>query len=379
MENKLIVIVGPTCTFKSTVITKLQAANPKFKRVVTATTRTPREGEQNGVDYFFMSPQEFEKEKAAGGFLETEVVHAKAGHSYGTLAREVEKTLKAHYGVLDLGTTGALTLKGLMPEQVITIFLLPPDRDELIRRLKSRGPMSDQEIEARLASVPKEVEFAPLCDYRIDSITSDYITGEILKLLGLMGNSKFNLHEALKNYVPFDKKEAKHLESVLTFIEHGENLYDRSNAGGHITGSGFLMSADLSKTLLTHHSKLNKWIQFGGHCDGDENTMNVAARETWEESGIQTFEPVKNGIADIDVHIIPENKKKGESEHYHYDIRFIFSTNEEEFQISDESNELRWFTVEEFSQLDQSEDNQRFLKKWKAMQSELKRKNTDTK
>lgn len=184
------------------------------------------------------------------------------------------------------------------------------------------------------------------------------------------GKQEFDLFQALANYTPFDEIEAGHLKSVCEFISRGGDLFSRSNLEGHINGSGFLMNADLTKLLMTHHKALDKWLQFGGHSDGDENTMNVAARETMEESGIENFKPLINGIADIDVHPIPENKKKGEPEHLHYDIRFIFTTDESEYIVSDESNDLRWLTLDEFKQLETNEARQRFIAKWETLQKE---------
>jgi len=177
----------------------------------------------------------------------------------------------------------------------------------------------------------------------------------------------FNLQKALENYTPFNEKESQHLQKILAFLKSDDNNYDRSNLSGHITGSGYLFNTDFSKVLLTHHKFLNKWLMFGGHSDGDENTFNVATRETCEESGINNFQPIQNSIFDVDTHRIPENKKKNEPEHYHYDIRFAFSTDNEQFIISDESNELRWFTLEEFMQLDRSECGQRIAQKWRAL------------
>ena len=86
-----------------------------------------------------------------------------------------------------------------------------------------------------------------------------------------------------------------------------------------------------------------------------------------EESGIKDFELVGKSIFDVDVHLIPENTKKGEPPHYHFDIRFIFKTNCDKFIISDESIDLKWFTFDEFLQLDQTEERKRFAAKWKKL------------
>lgn len=178
---------------------------------------------------------------------------------------------------------------------------------------------------------------------------------------------EFILEKELDNYKPFDQVETEHLEKIKQFLKTAKNQFERSNLVGHITGSAFLLSEDLSKILLNHHKILNKWFGFGGHSDGDINTFNVAFRETFEESGISNIKAYTNKIFDVDVHFIPKNEKKNEPEHFHCDIRFVFTTTETEFNISNESLELKWFTLNEFEKLNLDESRQRFLKKWKKI------------
>ena len=187
-----------------------------------------------------------------------------------------------------------------------------------------------------------------------------------------MKRLQFNLNEELKKYKPLDSDELKNLELTKEFIESNNNLFSRSNLVGHINGSGFLMNDDLSQILLTHHKILNKWLQFGGHSDGDENTLNVAMRETFEESGISNFQPIcMNGsyIVDVAVNDIPENKKKNEPAHKHYDIYFMFKTSDKKYHISNESNDLKWFTLDEFKQLEPTPNRLRFIKKWENLKN----------
>jgi 8-oxo-dGTP pyrophosphatase MutT (NUDIX family) len=90
-----------------------------------------------------------------------------------------------------------------------------------------------------------------------------------------------------------------------------------------------------------HHTKLNKWFQLGGHCDGDGNILNVALKEAQEESGIFHIKPISTEIFDIDIHTIPANSK--EPEHEHFDVRFLLQvTSDEEVIQNKESKELRW-------------------------------------
>lgn len=182
-----------------------------------------------------------------------------------------------------------------------------------------------------------------------------------------MDTKAFNLATAIWTYVPFNLDEARHLEKVKKFITEHDNLFERSNLAGHITGSAFLFNRDHSKVLLTHHKKLQDWFQFGGHSDGDANTLRVAARETTEESGITDFAPLTPTIFDLDVHQIPDNPKKNEPAHYHYDLRFAFVTPTEKFVVSEESDTLQWFTLAEFKKLPATPARTRFIQKWERL------------
>ena len=177
----------------------------------------------------------------------------------------------------------------------------------------------------------------------------------------------FDLIKALKDFTPYNEIEKTHLENSLHFLNTQESCFSRANSHGHITGSAFLLNKDFSKILLTHHAKLNRWLQFGGHSDNDKNTLRVAVKEVIEESGISDFILATNGIFDVDVHRIPYNQKKNECEHYHYDIRFLFQTSYMDFQITDESNDIKWFTFDEFMELEPNDEFVRFAEKWKAL------------
>ncbi|HJD55491.1 MAG TPA: palindromic element RPE2 domain-containing protein [Rickettsia endosymbiont of Pyrocoelia pectoralis] len=120
---------------------------------------------------------------------------------------------------------------------------------------------------------------------------------------------------------------------------------------GHFTASAFLLNHDKTKFLLTHHKKLNKWLQLGGHCKSDNDILAEAIREAREESGINEIEIISDQIFDIDVHYIPE--RPNEPAHYHYDIRFLLKTvNNDNFIKNDESQELKWFSFAGYPWLD---------------------------
>lgn len=150
-----------------------------------------------------------------------------------------------------------------------------------------------------------------------------------------------NLIELLQNYFPEDFAERDYKNAILDFLLQYPNAFERSLEVGHITASAWLVNKDNTKALLTHHRKLDMWVQLGGHCDGNTDALAVALKEAQEESGIMHIEPICCGIFDIDVHLIPENKK--EKAHYHYDVRFLLQVkSDEDFVVSHESHNLAW-------------------------------------
>lgn len=159
---------------------------------------------------------------------------------------------------------------------------------------------------------------------------------------------KFNLLDELKKYSPLDKIEKKHVEETINFIENDASPFVRTNLKKHIVAGAYLLNSNLDKILLTHHKALGLWLPFGGHSDGEKNSLSVALREVIEESGINNINVGNGKILDVDIHVIPENLKKHEPEHKHIEIRFIFTTPETKFAVSDESTEIAWFTIEDF-------------------------------
>lgn len=148
------------------------------------------------------------------------------------------------------------------------------------------------------------------------------------------------LLQLLNDYVPHPEEEI-FKKDMITFIKKYDNCFERELIIGHITGSAWLVNHDNSKALLMHHTKLDRWFQLGGHCDGNPDVLAVAIKEAQEESGIQNIVPVKKTIFDIDIHLIPANKK--EKEHYHYDVRFLLQVQGDDTIVQNrESKELRW-------------------------------------
>ena len=141
-------------------------------------------------------------------------------------------------------------------------------------------------------------------------------------------------------------------DRVMAFVRSHPDCFQRACVEGHITGSAWILSADHREVLLTHHRKLNRWLQLGGHSDGEGDPRQVALREAREESGLERFRFLPDQRdplpLDLDVHPIPAHG--GEPAHLHLDVRFLLVAEPgQELRISEESKELRWFPRERLS------------------------------
>ena len=146
---------------------------------------------------------------------------------------------------------------------------------------------------------------------------------------------------ALDSYASRYPAERAQVEPFSDFINGNLHCFERSSLEGHVTGSAWIIDARHERCLLTHHKKLNRWLQPGGHCDGNGDIAEVARREAYEESGLASLKLVSSEIFDIDIHAIPA--RKAEPEHLHYDVRFLFECGgDENYVISDESHDLAW-------------------------------------
>ena len=121
------------------------------------------------------------------------------------------------------------------------------------------------------------------------------------------------------------------------------NAFERTRTDAHFTGSAWLVSSDGQRVLLTHHRKLDRWLQLGGHADGDTDLARVALREAEEESGLTDL-AIEGGVFDIDRHLIPARGE--EPAHWHYDVRYVVrAQGSETFAVSEESLALGWWPI----------------------------------
>ncbi|MCG3205178.1 MAG: hypothetical protein KCHDKBKB_01897 [Elusimicrobia bacterium] len=172
----------------------------------------------------------------------------------------------------------------------------------------------------------------------------------------------------LENYVAIDDEDDRQRNQILAFVTAHPKCFERSHWSGHITGSAWLMDQTGEKVLLTHHKKLGKWLQLGGHADGDCDIQAVALREAYEESGLKKgIRPLSNRIFDVDIHPIPA--RTNEPAHYHYDVRFVFqAVGSDPVLAGRESIELAWINIRDLHSFSNEESLHRMTRKWKLLQ-----------
>ena len=163
-----------------------------------------------------------------------------------------------------------------------------------------------------------------------------------------------------------DAYEAGMTAEVIRFVETHPDWLLRSCVPGHLTGSAWIVSPDRRQPLLTHHHKLDKWLQLGGHADGDGDLLAVALKEAREESGLTHFRVVTPAVFDVDRHWIPP--RKTDPGHYHHDLRFMLEADPAEpLVISNESKALAWVRIDEETRLNPEESMARMVRKTQAL------------
>ncbi|MEM7292216.1 MAG: NUDIX hydrolase [Pseudomonadota bacterium] len=179
------------------------------------------------------------------------------------------------------------------------------------------------------------------------------------------------LIDNLRDYAArFPTEQSKAHQFIDFLTRNNVASFDRELREGHITGSAWLLNPALNSVLLTHHRKLDIWVQLGGHADGNTDAIGVAMQEAQEESGITGIEILLQGsILDIDRHTIPA--RGNDPAHYHYDLRFALRAQTESYIISQESKDLRWVPLEKIEMLSDEDSLLRMRDKWDALAKTL--------
>ncbi len=186
MENentgRLLIISGPSGCGKNTVFDGLALRDKQLGQTVSATTRKPRDGERDGVDYYFITEEDFLSKVNNNEFVE--YVHYATSY-YGTLRSEIDRVLKLYIKVaLVIEVNGALNIKKMYPEAV-SVFLMPPSKEALIERINSRGTMDADELARRMNTAEEEMQKSSEYDYIVVNDELEKAVEEVYNILNL--------------------------------------------------------------------------------------------------------------------------------------------------------------------------------------------------
>lgn len=196
-KGMLILVSGASGTGKGTVCKKLLAEMPEMYYSISATTRQPREGETDGVEYFFITVDDFKKKIAEGKFLEYAEVY---GNFYGTPLYKIEENLNCGRNVLlEIDTQGALKVMEKIPDGVF-IFLLPPSLEELYSRIKNRGTESEETLKRRFNAAKSEIEVGKKYKYAVINDTVDAAVAKIKSIITAESLKVARQLEVFKNF-----------------------------------------------------------------------------------------------------------------------------------------------------------------------------------
>ena len=216
MPNLLVILVGPTGSGKTTLLNSLKACRENMQQAVTATTRAPRKGEVDGIDYFFLSSEEFENRKEAGEFLETEKVHGT--NWYGSPKKEIGDKLKKSDCVISLNIDGAMNAKKAFPNS-IALYLEPPKKEELKELASDRN-----DLDARKKSMDDEEKRKNECDRIIARGTMYNVYKQVFLII-----------DETKAKLEAEEKKAKVFADVKTAILTGKALKAKLNENSAVT------------------------------------------------------------------------------------------------------------------------------------------------
>ncbi|MBR6630551.1 MAG: guanylate kinase [Alistipes sp.] len=182
--GKLVIFSAPSGSGKTTIVRELLQRFPQFEFSISATSRQPRGKEQHGIDYYFLSTDEFRQRVERDEFVEWEEVYA--GTCYGTLKSEVERIwAKGNVIVFDVDVMGGINLKRLFGDDACSIFIMPPSVEELERRLRGRGTDSEEVIQKRIGKAEFELSKSPEFDY---TVVNDVLADAVNEATDIINN-----------------------------------------------------------------------------------------------------------------------------------------------------------------------------------------------
>ena len=181
LNHGAVVLTAPSGSGKTTIARYAIGAFPELQFSISATTRAPRDYEEDGVHYYFLSQKEFEKRIIAGDFLEYEEVYP--GCYYGTLISEISRIDQEGPILLDIDVKGAMRVKELLNDSAITIFIYPPSLDELKQRLIQRGTESEEWLSTRLDRAKEEMKYRDKCDHIVVNDDLEHAVEETLSIV----------------------------------------------------------------------------------------------------------------------------------------------------------------------------------------------------
>ncbi len=174
------------------------------------------------------------------------------------------------------------------------------------------------------------------------------------------------LLDELDRYTASDARERAMADRLRAFVATHEACFERTSLTGHVTGSAWVVAPSRDAAVLVHHRKLKKWLQPGGHADGDPDVRAVAMREATEETGLSGLVLASPGIFDIDVHAIPA--RPGEPAHEHFDVRFAFYADRLAAPVvSAESHDVAWIAFAEIERYAIDDSVRRLVRKTSAL------------
>jgi len=188
MKDKLVIVSGPSGAGKSTIVKHLLDKGIGLEFSVSATTRQPRESEKNGREYYFLSVEEFKRRIRKGDFIEWEEVYE--DQLYGTLKEEIDRILeKGNHVLFDVDVKGGINLKKIFGHKAISVFLMPPSKKELEKRLRHRGTDDPLKIKMRLSKAQEEMKLADQFDNIVINKDLEQAVNEVYNIVSSFINS----------------------------------------------------------------------------------------------------------------------------------------------------------------------------------------------